>query len=73
MAVSDLPVRALTLLEKYDANGDEQIDYDEAIAAVIAYFEGTITLDEAIGIVVLYFHATAPSTGGQTGNDEGAS
>ena len=73
MAVSGLPVRALSLLEKYDANGDEQIDYDEAIAAVIAYFEGTITLDEAIGIVVLYFHATAPSTGGQTGNDEGAS
>ena len=57
----------------YDADRNETIDRDEAIAAVTAYFEGTITLEEAMGIVVLYFQSPAPSTGGQTRNDGRAS
>ncbi len=52
----------------YDADRNETIDRDEAIAAVTAYFEDTITLGEAMGIVVLYLQSPAPSTGGQTGH-----
>ena len=50
------------------------IDFDEAIAAVADYFDGIISRDEATAIVVLYFlQCSAPSTGGQTGNEGSAS
>ena len=39
----------------YDANADGTIDGDEAIAAVIDYFDGYITSDEVIEVIILYF------------------
>ncbi len=39
----------------YDANGNEKIDLDEAIAAVNDYTAGTLTHEEAIEIVKIYF------------------
>ena len=39
----------------YDANGNERIDLDEAIAAVNDYHAGTLTREEATAIVYLYY------------------
>ena len=39
----------------YDADHNETIDLDEAIAAVADYYGGGITKDEAIAIINLYF------------------
>ncbi len=41
--------------DAHDSNGDEMIDRDEAIAAVMAYFDGEITKEEAVGVIGLYF------------------
>ena len=46
--------------EGYDANGDEMIALEEAIAALTAFSEGVITREEAIAIVRLYFSTTTP-------------
>ena len=43
------------LRNPYDANADGTIDGDEAIAAVIDYFDGYITSDEVIEVIILYF------------------
>ena len=39
----------------YDADHNEKIDRDEAIAAVADYFRGVITKDETLAIINLYF------------------
>ena len=41
--------------DAYDADGNEAIDRDEAIAAVADYFADRITREEAIEVVQLYF------------------
>ena len=43
------------LLVRYDVNGDEAIDRDEAIVAIADYFNGAIGRDEAIEVIALYF------------------
>ena len=52
--------------EGYDANDDEMIALEEAIAALTAFSEGVITREEAIAIVRLYFSTTTPSNEGDT-------
>ena len=39
----------------YDADKNEVIDRDEAIAAVVDYFRGAISKEEALKIIQLYF------------------
>ena len=39
----------------YDADNNEVIDRDEAFAAVVDYFRGTISKEEATEIIQLYF------------------
>ena len=39
----------------YDADNNEVIDRDEAIAAVVDYFADRITKEEAIAVVQLYY------------------
>ena len=39
----------------YDADNNETIDRDEALATVVDYFSGAITQEEAIEVVRLYF------------------
>ena len=41
--------------DAYDADGNEAIGRDEAVAAVVGYFSGAITQEEAIEIIQLYF------------------
>ena len=43
------------MMDAYDANDDGVINKDEAITAVIDYFNGDITKEEAIEVVLLYF------------------
>ena len=43
------------LLVRYDVNGNEAIDRDEAIVAIADYFNGDIGRDEAIEVITLYF------------------
>ena len=43
------------MMDAYDANDDGVINKDEAITAVIDYFNGEITKDEAIEVILLYF------------------
>ena len=43
------------MMDAYDANGDGVINKEEAITAVIDYFNGDITKEEAIEVVLLYF------------------
>ena len=42
-------------LGPYDADDNETIDRDEAIAAVADYFRGVISKDQAIAVIRLYF------------------
>ena len=51
--VSDVELTGIGL--KYDANNNEVIDREEAIAAVTDYFRGVISKDETIEIIRLYF------------------
>ena len=39
----------------YDADNNERIDREEAIAAVIDYFDGILTKEETLQIIQLYF------------------
>ena len=41
--------------DAYDADGNEAIDRDEAIAALADYFSGVMTREEALEVVRLYF------------------
>ncbi len=43
------------LLRRYDANGNLAIEKDEAITAVIDYFNGVISKAEAITVIIAYF------------------
>ena len=43
------------MMDAYDANDDGTINKDEAITAVIDYFNGEITKEEAIEVILLYF------------------
>ena len=40
---------------RYDADTNEVIDRDEAISAIVDYFNGLITREEAIDVIRLYF------------------
>ena len=40
---------------QFDSNGNNMIEKNEAIDAVIAYFNGEITKEQAIDIIILYF------------------
>ena len=51
--VSDVELTGIGL--KYDANNNEVIDREEAIAAVSDYFRGLITKEETIEVIRLYF------------------
>ena len=51
--VSDVELTGIGL--KYDANDNEVIDREEAVAAVSDYFGGLITKEETIEIIRLYF------------------
>ena len=44
-----------SLKSRYDANNNDVIDRDEAIGAVVDYFDGLISRDEVLEIIVLYF------------------
>ena len=41
--------------DAYDADGNEAIDRNEAVAAVVDYFADRITKEEAIAVIRLYF------------------
>ena len=43
------------LLRRYDANGNGRIERDEAITAVIDYFDDVISKAEAITVIIAYF------------------
>ena len=43
------------LLDRYDTDNDGQINKNEVIAAVRAYFAGQITKAEVIRVLRLYF------------------
>ena len=43
------------MMDAYDANDDGMINKDEAITAVIDYFNGDLTKEEVIEVVILYF------------------
>ena len=43
------------IADAYDADGNEAIDQDEAVAALVDYFSGAITKEEAIEVLRLYF------------------
>ena len=47
------------LLTRYDADGNGQIDRDEAIKAVQDYFANRISRDEALEVIRLYFSAAS--------------
>ena len=40
---------------RYDTNENGVIDRDEAVAAIVDYFNEVISRDEAIGVIRLYF------------------
>ena len=44
------------MMDSYDANDDGVINKDEAITAVLDYFDGDITKEEAIEVIILYFN-----------------
>ena len=41
--------------DAYDADGNEAVDRDEILAAVVDYFADRITKEEAIAVIRLYF------------------
>ena len=41
--------------DDYDANGNEVLELEEAVAAVRDYFDGRLTLEEVVAIVQFYF------------------
>ena len=43
------------VISRYDKDGDGAISKDEAITAVIDYFNGIITKEEAITVIIAYF------------------
>ena len=47
--------------DEYDSDDNDVIDKDEAIGAVIDYFNGVITREEAITVIVCYFSTPIPS------------
>ena len=44
------------MMDSYDANDDGVINKDQAITAVLDYFDGDITKEEAIEVIILYFN-----------------
>ena len=44
-----------SLLDRYDANGNGIIDKDEAITAIMDYFDDKISKEDAIEVIELYF------------------
>ena len=43
------------MVGRYDTDGNGAIGRDEAIAAVVDYFDGVISKEEAIGVITVYF------------------
>ena len=39
----------------YDTDDNGAIDRNEAVAAVVDYFDGTISKEEAIAVITVYF------------------
>ena len=54
IAVTNVGLRS-PLGDAYDADGNEAIDRDEAIAALADYFSGVMTREEAIAVLQLFF------------------
>ena len=54
IAVTNVDVGS-PLADAYDVDGNEAIDQDEAVAALVDYFRGAITKEEAIEVLRLYF------------------
>ena len=55
MVVQIADVELTGIGRDYDANDNEVIDREEAIAAVSDYFRGLITKEEPIEVIRLYF------------------
>ena len=55
MVVQIADVELTGICRDYDANDNEVIDREEAIAAVSDYFRGLITKEEPIEVIRLYF------------------
>ena len=50
----------MSLLEMYDADGNDQIDKSEALTAIADYiFEGILTKDEALEVISLYLFGSS--------------
>ncbi len=43
------------VLDRYDANGDEAIDRNEAIAALMDYFDSLVTEEDVLEVIKFYF------------------
>ena len=43
------------MVGRYDTDDNGAIGRDEAIAAVVAYFDGVISKEEAIAVITVYF------------------
>ena len=54
IAVTNVDVGS-PLADAYDADGNEAMNRDEAIAALADYFSGVITREEAIAVIQLFF------------------
>ena len=54
-----ITVLDLDLRNPYDADNNEVIDRDEAISAIVDYFNDVITREEAIEVIRLYFFPTS--------------
>ena len=50
-----VPATPGNVVDRYDRDGDSKISRDEAITAVIDYFNGIITREEAIAVIIAYF------------------
>ena len=51
----NMTTSTLSLGIPYDDDHDGGINKEEAVTAVIDYFNGHITKDEAIAVIILYF------------------
>ncbi len=50
-----VPATLDDVIDRYDKNDDGKISKEEAITAVIDYFNGIITREEAIAVIIAYF------------------
>ena len=55
VAASTNEEMTVPIAAQFDSNGNNMIEKNEAIDAVIAYFNGEITKEQVIDIIILYF------------------